>query len=229
MTRLSLIGMSGSGKSSWSMKLSEIGFKRFCCDDLITKKLASDLTRPDGTRMELGEWMGFPYEPQYMKRESKYLACEIEVLTEIIEHLEGLDNRIEQDIVVDTTGSAIYTGEKVLKRLRLSTIVVHLSTPPEIQELMLESYIVNRRPVLWRGCFEKEPEESNEMALERCYADLLFSRERLYRGISDVTIDCRILNQDSFRVSDFLEEINVHFAQDAKNAETSHVFSLRKK
>jgi dephospho-CoA kinase len=32
MTRLSLIGMSGSGKSSWSMKLSEIEFKRFCCD-----------------------------------------------------------------------------------------------------------------------------------------------------------------------------------------------------
>jgi shikimate kinase len=208
MMRLSLIGMSGSGKSSWSMKLSEIGFKRFCCDDLITKKLASELTKPDGTRMKLGEWMGFPYEPWYIERESKYLACEIEVLTEIIEHLEDLDSHVEQNIVVDTTGSAIYTGEKVLKRLRLNTTVVHLATPPEIQELMLKSYIANRRPVLWKGFFEKNPEESNEMALERCYADLLFSREQLYEKISDVTIDCRMLNQDRFGVNDFLEKIN---------------------
>jgi len=63
--RLSLIGMSGSGKSSWSIKLSELGFKRFCCDDMITEKLDRDLTRPDGTCMKLGEWMGFPYEPHY--------------------------------------------------------------------------------------------------------------------------------------------------------------------
>jgi len=71
--RLSLIGMSGSGKSSWSIKLSELGFKRFCCDDMITEKLDRDLTRPDGTCMKLGEWMGFPYEPHYEEYRKRHL------------------------------------------------------------------------------------------------------------------------------------------------------------
>jgi shikimate kinase len=129
---ISLIGMSGSGKPSWSMKLSELGFRRLCCDDLITKKLAPELTRTVGTTMDLGEWMGFPYESQYKERESKYLAYEIEVLFEILEYLENNENQIEKNIVVDTIESAIYSGKEILRRLRRCTIVVHLSTPPEV-------------------------------------------------------------------------------------------------
>lgn len=204
--RLSLIGMSGSGKSSWSIKLSELGFKRFCCDDMITKKLARDLTRPDGTIMPLGEWMGFPYEPDYEKRESKYLACEIKVLTEIVESIEKAEAPAEQNIVIDTTGSAVYTGAALLKRLCRCTTVVHLATPPEAQAQMLASYLENMRPVLWRGLFEKKSDETNEMALARCYALLLNSRERLYERVANVTIDYYTLNQDSFKVSDFLSK-----------------------
>jgi shikimate kinase len=202
--RLSLIGMSGSGKSSWSIKLSELGFKRFCCDDMITEKLAGDLARPDGTLMQLGEWMGFPYEPDYERRESKYLACEINVLTSIIESIEKDEIPAEQNIVIDTTGSAVYAGEALLKRLCRCTTVVHLETPSEAQEQMLRSYLKNKRPVLWRGLFEKKPEETNETALARCYALLLDSRERLYERVANVTIDYYTLNQDGFKVSDFL-------------------------
>lgn len=205
--RLSLIGMSGSGKSSWSIKLSELGFKRFCCDDMITEKLDRDLTRPDGTCMKLGEWMGFPYEPHYEERESKYLACEIDVLTKIIESLESDENQSEQHIVIDTTGSAIYTGETLLKRLCLCTRIVHLSTPPEVQELMLKSYLNNKRPVLWRGLFEKKPKETNETALARCYALLLSSRERLYKRFAAVTIDYYTINRKGFEERDFLEQV----------------------
>ena len=39
MTRLSLIGKSGSGKSSPSMMLSEIGFKRIWCDQKVLKRI----------------------------------------------------------------------------------------------------------------------------------------------------------------------------------------------
>ena len=212
---LSLIGMSGSGKSVWSVKLRNIGYRRFCCDDLITEKLAHELTRLDGTVMELGEWMGFPYQSQYKEREAKYLACEIEVLTEILDHLEGRENRTEEKIVVDTTGSAIYTGNKILRGLRRCTTVVHLSTPPEAQALMLKAYLANKRPVLWRDLFEKEPDETNQAALARCYPRLLSSREQLYEQNADVTIDYYSLNQNGFGVNDFLEKIgNV-----GKNAE----------
>ena len=205
--RLSLIGMSGSGKSSWAIKLCEIGFKRFCCDDLIKKKLAFELTGSDGTVRELGEWMGFPYDPYYEKRESKYLACEIDVLTEIVEHLEKDENQAEKNIVIDTTGSAVYAGEDLLNRLCRCTTVVHLSTPPTIQELLLKSYLTNKRPVLWRGLFKKEQSETHTMALERCFPILLSSRERLYERISKVTIDYYTLNQDHFEVDDFLESV----------------------
>ena len=207
--RLSLIGMSGSGKSIWSKKLSDLGFRHFCCDDLITKKVAPELTRPDGTIMELGEWMGFPYKSQYKERESKYLAYEIEVLTEILDYLESGENHAEENIVVDTTGSAIYAGEEILRRLQRCTIVVHLSTPPEVQELMLKAYLANKRPVLWRDFFKKEPNETNEAALARCYPSLLFSRERLYKKNADVTIDYYTLNQNGFGVNDFLNRVNI--------------------
>lgn len=205
---ISLIGMSGSGKSTWSVKLSELGFRRFCCDDLITKKLVPILTRTDGTIMELGEWMGFPYESQYRERESIYLTCEIEVLSEILEFLEK-NNRIDEDVVIDTTGSAVYTGDEILRRLRRCTTIVHLSTPLEIQKLMLDAYLINQRPVLWRDFFKKRPDEKNEKALARCYPKLLFHREQLYEQYRDVTIDYYTLNQEDFRVDDFLKIVKM--------------------
>ena len=204
---ISLIGMSGSGKSKWSTRLSRLGFKRFCCDDLIPKKLVSELTRTDGTIMEPGEWMGFPYEPQYRKREFKYLACEIEVLSEIIESIEK-NIRIEKNIVIDTTGSAIYAGEGVLRRLRRCTTIVHLSTPPEVQGVMLKAYLTRQRPVLWRDFFKKLPHEKNKEALARCYPKLLSHREHLYEQCKDMTIDYYTLNHPDFRVEDFLKIID---------------------
>lgn len=206
---LSLIGMSGSGKSIWAMKLAEHGFRRYCCDDLIAAKLASELTRSDGAAMELGEWMGFPYEPRYKGRESKYLSFEIDVLAEILEYLESRENDGEEEIVIDTTGSAIYTGEEILKRLCRCTTMVHLVTPPEVQGLMLEAYVANQRPVLWRDLFSKGSNETNEEALARCYSRLLSSRERLYEQYADVTIDYYGLNQDGFAINDFLKKVDV--------------------
>jgi len=206
--RLSLIGMAGAGKSHWSKKLAEHGFRRFCCDDLIAERLAPELTRPDGTSMEMGEWMGFPYEPQYKERESKYLAYEIEVLMELFEFFEGEKKDPEDNIVVDTTGSVIYTGEENLGRLRQSTTIVYLPTPPELQEQILKAYIANPGPVLWRDMFSKQPHESSEEALARCYPELLVARQRLYEQYADVTIDYYTRSQEGFGVSDFLKGVD---------------------
>lgn len=202
---LSLIGMSGSGKTHWSIKLAELGFIRFCCDDLIAHQLAPELTRSDGTAMALGEWMGFPYEPFYKGRESKYLACEIAVLRDVLDYLSGRNP--EEKVVVDTTGSVIYTGEDILGRLRSTTTVVHLATPPEIEKRMLQVYVDSSRPVLWRDVFFKKPGETNEDALARCYPLLLFSRERLYGQHAHVTIDYNVRRGEAFGAKDFLGEI----------------------
>jgi shikimate kinase len=206
--RLSLIGMSGSGKSYWSAKLAQQGFEHFCCDAMIAVKLAPDLIRPDESRMTMGEWMGFPYQPQYAEREAKYLTYEMAALREILECLKRETGRCEGNVVVDTTGSVIYTGDVLLDELRQQTTVIHMATPPEVQERMLELYLANMRPVLWQGMFKKHPGETDEAALARCYPRLLSSRERLYERLADVTVGYEERNRASFRMDDLLEIID---------------------
>ncbi len=189
------------------MKLAEICFRRFCCDDLIAEKLAPELRQANGTSRDLAEWMGFPYEPHYRARESRYLAFEIESLNEILVDIESCENNTSERVVIDTTGSVIYTGDNVLTRLRRCTTVVHLSTPPEVKERMLQLYVTQPRPVLWRDVFSRKPDETNEEALARCYPRLLFARERLYGRYADVSIDYHKRNEESFDANDLLEEI----------------------
>jgi len=206
---LSLIGMAGSGKSHWSRKLSRQGFTRFCCDDMIAEKLAPELKKPDGGTMKVSEWMGFPYEPYYEKRESRYLAYEIEVISEILEYLEHPQDIREQNIVIDTTGSVIYTGHKTLIELQRLTTVVHLETPPEAQGQLLKAYMLKPHPMLWQDTFTKKPHESNKQALVRCYSRLFSNRQRLYERYADVTLDYFALRNKNFGVSDFLRDVEV--------------------
>jgi shikimate kinase len=202
--RLSLIGMAGSGKSYWSRKLAEHGFRRICCDDMIEAKLAPKLTRSDGTTMKLAEWMGFPYEPDYKRRESQYLSYEREVMSEILEYLE---NTPEENMVVDTTGSVIYTGEEILRRLQRFTTIVYLATPPGVQKQLLNAYISNPHPMLWRGIFSKEANETEEEALERCYPKLFLARKRLYQRYAEVTVAYYKRRKKGFGVDDFLRAV----------------------
>jgi len=205
--RISLIGMAGSGKSFWSKKLAQYGFRRFCCDDLIAAKLVPDLTRPDGTTMEMGTWMGFPYERHYTKHESTYLTYEIEVLIEILEYLESHKNTLGENIVIDTTGSVIYTGEEILQKLCRYTTAIYLLTPPEVQEQLLNAYISKPHPMLWRNSFSKKSGETNQEALARCYPQLLSARKRLYARYADVEIDYYRRNEKGFSVTDFLHVV----------------------
>jgi len=208
--RISLIGMAGSGKSYWSIKLAQHGFRRFCCDDLIAAKLAPDFLRPDGTTMEMGKWMGFPYERHYKKHESTYLTYEVEVLIEIFEYLESHKNTRGENIVVDTTGSVIYTGEEILQKLSRYTTVIYLLAPSELQEQLLNAYISKPHPMLWRDSFSKKAGETNQEALARCYPQLLSARERLYARYADVEINYYRRNEKGFSVTDFL-----HIVQEA--------------
>ena len=205
--RISLIGMSGSGKSTWSGRLVENGFKVFHCDDLIAEKLSNELKKPDGTDMEVGEWMGFPHEPTYTEREETYLYFERKVLAEILDEIKTVSEPADGRIVIDTTGSVIYTGEAILKTLCRMTRVVHLATPPEVRERMLNAYLSNKRPVLWRNYFNVESNESQEEALARCYPKLLSGREELYAQHADVAFDYDEHSSGDFNVNDFLNKI----------------------
>ena len=174
---------------------------------MIAERLASELKRPNGSAMNMGQWMGFPYESAYKEKESKYLAYEIEVLTEIMAYLERDVGISGENIVVDTTGSVVYTGEPILRKLGTHTRVVHLSTPPEVQERMLKAYLDNPGPVLWRDVFSMKVGEKKEEALSRSYERLLLTREKLYQRYAHVTIDYYKRHQEGFGVDDFLAEV----------------------
>ena len=206
--QISLIGMSGSGKSTWAGRLAGSGFKVFRCDDLIAEKLSNELKKPDGTITEVGEWMGFPYEPTYAKREEQYLYFEKKVLSEILEEIETAGMRANGRFVIDTTGSVIYTGADILGVLCRMTKIVHLATPPEVQELMLKAYLSNRRPVLWRDYFNPKSYESHDEALARCYPKLLTGREGLYTRYADVTLDYAEHSSNDFNVNEFLNKVS---------------------
>ena len=210
--RLSLVGMSGSGKSFWSGRLFRSGFRLICCDDLIAAGLVADLGTTGGSIGAVGRWMGFPFERHYKEREGSYLACEMEVMAQILGELSMGGDNIEGDIVVDTTGSVIYTGEETLLKLRQCTTVVHLATPLEIQKVMLRAYMKSPRPVLWREAFSKRPEETNEQALARCYPQLLASRELQYQKLAHVTISYYKHRKAGFDVEEFLSEARLGFA-----------------
>ena len=99
-------------------------------------------------------------------------------------------------------------GKETLKDLRRLTTVVHLETPANIRKQMLAAYLTNRRPVLWRGFFKKTRNETNHEALKRCYAELLSSREQLYRDLADVTIEYAMHSNEKLTVKAFLEVIH---------------------
>jgi hypothetical protein len=203
---ISLIGMSGSGKSYWSEKLAWHGFKRFCLDALITQKLSDKLGPEDLNPLTLGEWMGFPFQDGYQEREELYLSSEKQHMAEILDWIdENACAGSQANVVLDTTGSVIYTGDNLLKRLKSLTTIVYFPVPAVIRGAMLRQYQSNPRPVLWRGIFNIEPGESVEEALFRSYNALLDSREIVYRQLADVEIDYFTRNSPDFKISDFLE------------------------
>lgn len=211
--RISLIGMSGSGKSYWTKKLSKHGFQAFHCDGLIKMKLSGELVKPDGTTRSVGEWMGFPFDAGYRQRETRYLTFEKTVLNEVFDSFDNDDARPDGNVIIDTTGSVIYTGEDILVKLRRLTTVVHLETPQRIQDKMLAAYLKNRRPVLWREYFTKTPDETDDAAIARCYPMLMSSRERLYRRHAHVTIKYDEHSNHRFSVGKFLNIVSAQIGK----------------
>src|SRR5258706_6711991 len=114
--KISLIGMSGSGKTYWSEKLAQKGFTIFCCDALIEKKLGVELTSLGYNGIEdVAKWMGQPFSAQYKQTSKRYLQFEQEVMEEFLQFLEKTKD--DENIVIDTTGSVIYLDKNIIKKL----------------------------------------------------------------------------------------------------------------
>ncbi|MFW5774834.1 MAG: shikimate kinase [Chitinivibrionales bacterium] len=204
--RISLIGMSGTGKSFWSFQLAARNFVRYGCDDMIERHLARQIFGREKA-FDMGKWLGFPYDPGYHDRERLYLAREVEVLVDIF-HTLGSDETVgQQPTVIDTTGSVIHTGRSVLDELSQKTTIVHLETPPEVLKRMRAAYLRHPRPVLWAQHFTRGQDETNQQALARCYEHLLVNRERQYRQYANKTIGWDQRHRPDFSIEDFIHTV----------------------
>ncbi len=209
--KISLIGMSNSGKTHWSTKLlqelEKIGFVRFCCDDLIEQKLDRELKSLGYSGInDVARWMGQPYEKKYKTNSRKYLRLEKEAMEEILNFLE--EQTKVKNVVIDTTGSVIYLESELIDRLKKITKIVYLDTPDSVQKQMYKNYIKNPKPVIWGNSFKKLNGESNFEALSRCYPELLKFRTKKYKKFADVAIDYYMVRRPNFSVKEFLNSIS---------------------
>ena len=207
--RLALIGMSGAGKTFWTKRLAAGGRPSVSCDDRIEERLHSRLAAGGHSGINgVAAWMGWPDSATYAERESQYLAEEIGALDVVLTELERDSAR---DLILDTTGSVIYTGSNVLLRLRRQMTVVHLAASAAEQQLLVERYLTDPKPVLWRGAFQPRPGEPPRETVARCYPALIAARRQSYAALAHCTVPVAELRETSRDVSldadAFLEKI----------------------
>jgi len=204
--RLALIGMSGTGKTFWSKRLAQAGRPAYCCDDRIEQRLRDRLQ--SGGYAGIGgvaSWMGWPDSPTYAQREAEYLAEEIATLDEVLTELE-LDPR--RQLILDTTGSVIYTGNNLLLRLRRQMTIVYLAASAAEEQLLIEHYLNDPKPVLWRGAFQPKKNETPRETVARCYPTLIAARRQSYEALAHCTVPVAELRDATLDATAFLARIS---------------------
>ena len=203
--RLALIGMSGAGKTFWTKKLAVSRYDIVSCDDCIEQKLAPRLAADGYAGINgVAAWMGWPDSERYSGRESEYLAEEINALDEI---LTELGKQPQKSLVLDTTGSVIYTGNNLLMRLRRRMTIVYLAASAEEQQLLIERYLNDPKPVLWRGAFLPKPGEKPRDTVARCYPALMAARRQSYEALAHCTLPVAALRNGALDAAAFLKMI----------------------
>jgi hypothetical protein len=137
--------------------------------------------------------MGWPNSVTYGQREAEYLAEEIGVMDEFLTGLEKERSGLEKDssatpIVLDTTGSVIYAQNNILMRLRRQMTVVHLVNTEDEQRILVERYLNDPKPVLWRGTFHVKDQETPRETVARCYPLLIAARRKSYETLAHCAV-----------------------------------------
>ena len=121
--------------------------------------------------------------------------------------LTELEKQPEKSLVLDTTGSVIYTGNNLLMRLRRQTTIVYLAASAEEQRLLTERYLHDPKPVLWRGAFQPKAGEKPRETVARCYPALIAARRQSYEALAHCTLEVAALRDASLDVPAFLKMI----------------------
>jgi shikimate kinase len=211
--RVALVGMSGAGKTFWAKRLAAGGRPSIGCDDRIEERLKSRLAAGGYAGINgVAAWMGWPDSETYAQREADYLAEEISVLDQVLSQLERDRYR---ELILDTTGSVIYSGNDILMRLRRQMTVVYLAASAQEQQLLIERYLTDPKPVLWRGAFQSKKGEAPRETVARCYPALIAARRQSYEALAHCVVpvaDLQTLSREEDAAAAFLEKIRQRLA-----------------
>lgn len=199
---ITLLGMSGAGKSYWSRKISLDGFEHVDADARIEQKLSKELNALGYKGINgVAEWMGQPHEVRYSHASVTYSNFENEVMQEILDELGTKD----ADKVIDTTGSVIYLPDAILSKLAKVSTMVYLHTPESAHDAMARQYLDDPKPVIWGDVFNVAPAETPAQAIARCYPKLLLHRTKKYQRLAHVTFDYDQLHNPSMSAHALVE------------------------
>jgi hypothetical protein len=112
------------------------------------------------------------------------------------------------ELVLDTTGSVIYTGNNLLRRLRRQMRIVYLLASAQEQQLLMERYLRDPKPVLWRGAFQAKKGESPGETVARCYPTLIAARSQSYEALAHSTVAVAELRDASVDPAAFLSKVH---------------------
>lgn len=156
------------------------GFDLYEVDEAIQKAL--DLK----SMQESADWMGFPYESTYAEREDEYLALEGRLTAAAFDSAKG-------NMILDTTGSVIYTDDKTRATLREQSVVVHIQAGPNNLRRLETLYFKSPKPLIWAGQYVETNGHSETENLKASYPALLASRMDAYEALADVSIPASLL------------------------------------
>lgn len=200
--RLALVGMSGAGKTFWTKQLAAAGWEAISCDDGIEGQLAPRLAQGGHAGINgVAAWMGWPDSPNYAEREAQYLEAEIHTLQKA---LDDVAKAADRPLVLDTTGSVIYAGTNLLLQLRRRMTVVYLAASAGEQQLLIERYLGDPKPVLWRGAFQPKKGETPRETVARCYPMLMAGRRQSYEALAHCTLQVAELRDSQPTAERFL-------------------------
>lgn len=193
--QIAFVGMSNIGKSYTGMRLATaFDFELIEVDKIIWESLGQ------GSMADFAKWQGQPYSDGYAEREAKSIALESDATAKAISDPNG-------NVILDTTGSVIYTNKSVQERLLSDWYVIHISASEDAINMLKKKYFKNPKPLIWRDYYKAKPGQTPQEAVLECYPKLLSSRAKAYAALADTSIGSDVILDTSLKIEDIFEAL----------------------